>query len=183
MQENTPIDNVLNDDGILFMLKDIGVDPGRSAAHIHEFADKVAWIESDANTKAENETSSAKGAYQWLTKGDENAFQDDLNGAALYYKKSGTETPEWITSAIESNDPTALTFEESKKLFLFRMYRTAPNADLRRAYTGDKETQKDLYYTKHHTNPDEATMQRVESVYQPVNEAVTQVATEEGEAA
>lgn len=179
MQEETPIDNVLNDDGILFMLKDIGVDAGRSAAHIHEFADKVAWIESDRNTKAENKTSSAKGAYQWLTAGDENAFQDDLNGAALYYKKSGTKVPQWVTAAMESNDPTALTPDQSEKLFLFRMYRVAPNAELKKAYTGDKEAQKNLYYTKHHTAPDEATIQRVESVYQPVQVSQADTPTEE----
>lgn len=178
MQEDTPTDEVLNDDAILWMLKDIGVDPGRAAANIHNFADKVAWIESSGDTQAENETSSAKGAYQWLTAGDENAFQDDLKGAKLYYKKAGTEAPEWIDKAIASNDPTSLTPNESKKLFLWRMYRTAPNADLKKAYSGDQETQKDLYYNKHHTDPDEATIQRVEKAYAP-QVTSTEVTSEE----
>lgn len=164
------IDEVLNDDGLLWMLRDIGVDPGRASANIHGFADRVAWIESDGDTQAENDTSSARGSYQWLTEGDDNAFQDDLAGAKLYYKKAGVEAPEWVDQAIASNDPTSLTANQSKKLFLWRMYRTAPNAELRKAYLGDQEVQKDLYYTKHHTDPDEATIQRVEKAYAPVTE-------------
>lgn len=154
-----------NDPAVKWMMKDIGVKPGPKTA---EFMERVGAIESSGNPKASNKVSSAKGKYQWLN-GEKpdgskglNVFKEDLAAAKRYYQKSENDVPEWLEKAEKHNDPRKLTESEQDKLFLFRMYRLAKNADLKKAYSGDRNAMRKLYLEKHHTAPDDATHKRVD---------------------
>jgi len=162
---NMPSDPLLADPAVNLMFNDIGVDE-EMLPNIKEFMNGVAMIESDGNPEASNKISSAKGKYQWLNgelpsgKSGLNAFKEDLDAAELYYGKADAEVPKWVTDAKVHNDPRKLKSDEQDKLFLFRMYRLAKNADLLEAFKGDKKKQRQLYFDKHHTDPDLITKAR-----------------------
>lgn len=158
------------DPAVQWMMDDIGVDWTQKNGTIQQYIDSVAKIESDARPDAANSSTSAKGMFQWLNgerpdgKKGLNVFKEDLKAAQLYYKKAGVKEPEWIRKGLNTNDPTKLDKSAQEKLFLFRMYRLGKNADLKRAYEGDRTAQRTLYFTKHHTAPDEATIRRVNAM-------------------
>ena len=148
-----------------WMLTDIGVDPFESESHIRAYVDAVKEIESSGGRNVTSKTSSAKGDFQWL----DGVFLEDLNAAKLYYKKADLDLPAWVKEAEEHQDPRKLTSGQQEELFLIRMYRLADNADLAKTYSGDNEAGRYIYSKHHHTNPDEATIKRMDE-YLPMPE-------------
>ena len=141
-----------------WMLTDIGVDPFESEPHIRAYVDAVKEIESSGGRNVTSKTSSAKGDFQWL----DGVFLEDLNAAKLYYKKADLDLPAWVKEAEDHQDPRKLTSGQQDELFLIRMYRLADNADLAKTYSGDNEAGRHIYAKYHHTNPDEATIKRMD---------------------
>ena len=141
-----------------WMLMDIGVDPLESESHIRSYVDAVKQIESSGGRNVTSKTSSAKGDFQWL----DGVFLEDLNAAKLFYKKADLDLPAWIKEAEEHQDPRKLTSGQQEELFLVRMYRLADNDDLAKTYSGDNEAGRYVYAKYHHTNPDEATIKRMD---------------------
>ena len=148
-----------------WMLADIGVDPSESESHIRAYVDAIKQIESSGGRNVTSKTSSAKGDFQWL----DGVFLEDLNAAKLYYKKADLDLPAWIKEAEEHQDPRKLTSGQQDELFLIRMYRLADNDDLAKTYSGDNEAGRYIYGKYHHTNPDEATIKRMDK-YLPMPE-------------
>ena len=148
-----------------WMLTDIGVDPFESEPHIRAYVDAVKEIESSGGRNVTSKTSSAKGDFQWL----DGVFLEDLNAAKIYYKKADLDLPAWVKEAEEHQDPRKLTSGQQDELFLIRMYRLADNDDLAKTYSGDNEAGRYIYAKYHHTNPDEATIKRMDK-YLPMPE-------------
>ena len=67
-------------------------------SNLDKFIRDVAQIESSGGKNTTSKISSAKGIYQFLTEGDNNAFQTGLNRTEAMYESIGKK-PGWITAA------------------------------------------------------------------------------------
>ena len=155
-----------------WMLADIGVDPLDNGSDIRAYVDAVKQIESSggwntAGKKIKKTGNRALGDYQWFPV----PFKEDLKAAERYYEKSGLDEPKWIDDALKHKDPRKLTSGQQEELFMIRMYRLADNDDLAKTYSGDNEAGRYIYGKYHHTNPDEATIKRMDK-YLPMPECL-----------
>jgi len=149
---------------------DIDMQGEESLANLNWMADTIGKIESDNKPKAQYEgpESSAKGEYQWLTNPKEGqpAFITGLNRVINNYEDSGHEPPAWLYEAKKHGDPTLLDREQQKQIFFADIFeRTGSDALIKRIIeTKDVDALKELYLDKWHTNPDKATIDRVNRI-------------------
>ena len=125
-----------------------------------EFADRVAFIESDNGKNITSKITSAKGIYQFKNEdGEEGGKGSSFRTAINHYKdlyKAITKAPyfpRWLNQAIEHNDPRKLTDAQQKELFFANLY-NRPKTDkyFEAIARGDNQAGLDLYAEKHHTN-------------------------------
>jgi membrane-associated HD superfamily phosphohydrolase len=131
--------------------------------NISEYFDKVSQIESEGGTV--NPKSSARGKFQFLTQGEGNSFQTALN---RYENLTNSQT-DWLKNARQHNDPNKLTYGQEKSLAIANLAQMdAPTLVLfdsiaKKGYRNNPDAYS-LYANYHHTNPDEATKNRAESI-------------------
>tara|TARA_Y100000385_G_scaffold280795_1_gene332523 strand:- start:543 stop:1112 length:570 start_codon:yes stop_codon:yes gene_type:complete len=130
--------------------------------NIDVFTDRVAEIESDSGKNTISKISSAKGIFQFLTKGDGNAFQTGLNRLERHLGKT-----QWITEARKHNDPNSLTKDQQQALFLANIYeQKGTDSYLKKIAQGDNVAMAEAYGKFHHTVPDIYTDSRISSIFQ-----------------
>ena len=131
----------------------VGVTREVALANMDKFSYNVSGIESKYGTDLINKDgSSARGIYQFLTKGDDNAYQTGLNRLSNSYKQAGKKPPTWLLQARKDNDPIKLTKDRQEEVMLANIYQQN-TSDLTGMLEGDQRSGMDLYLNYHHTDP------------------------------
>ena len=128
------------------------------AEYLQTFCTLVAHMESDHNPKARSFISTAKGLYQFI--------DGSLTPAINRTRKALGDAP-WLAALETRRDITRFGADKQTALFLgniLEMKGTDPFI-MNIALTGSRGAMKQLYAEKHHTNPDEATLARMEKVF------------------
>jgi len=122
--------------------------------NIYDWARFVRIIESDNNHQASAGTTSAKGIYQFT--------DDSVQTAKNRMSNMGFE----IEDIREiDNNPHKWNDEQADCMFLANVFaQRGSDKLLVKIGEGDIEAMKDAYYKFHHTDPDEATIKRVEKI-------------------
>ena len=135
-------------------------------SNLDNFIENVAQIESSGGKDTVSDISSARGIYQFLTKGEGNAFQTGLNRTERTYKLKGDKVPSWINEARKHNDPNKLTPKQQEDVMLANLYQQKGTDDyFRRILAGDKLAQAQMYGTYHHTVPDIYKDDRISEIF------------------
>lgn len=164
----------------------IGVPVEYAAPNFNLYFRTVSGIESTFGLNTTNSSSSAKGEYQIL----DGTYETMLNRAIRTYKMVDAEPPKWMTDAKndKNRDVRDLTKDQEKELLLLDMeQRPQKNAEgvgssklMAELAMGNWDAGKQLYYEHHHTNPDQATIDRAEEYFGRFAPAVTNVIEESG---
>lgn len=134
----------------------------KNTANIDVFTDRVAEIESSSGKDTVSKLSSAKGIFQFLTKGKGNSFQTGLNRLERHLGET-----KWITGAKEHNDPNKLTEDQQKALFLSNVYeQKGSDPYLKKVAQGDNLAMAETYSKFHHTVQDIYTDPRISRIFQ-----------------
>ena len=140
--------------------------PEATQKDLDTFSKNVRQVESSGGTNLVNPDSSARGDFQFLTKGDGNSFQTALNRLSNTYASEGYKEPDWVDRARRSNNPMDLPYEQQEELMLANIYQQkGSDALLSKAFTGDRDASLEAYYKYHHTAPDAATIAAAESAF------------------
>lgn len=119
----------------------------KNTKNIDVFTDKVAKAESSGGKNTISEISSARGIFQFLTKGKGNAFQTALNRLERHLGKT-----DWIEKARKHNDPNKLSEDQQKALFLANIYEQKGTNDyLKKIAEGNNLAMAEAYSKFHHT--------------------------------
>ena len=132
--------------------------------NIARFSDRVSGIESSYGTDLINPDSSARGEFQFLTKGDGNAFQTGLTRLQNAYGKIGLELPAWAIEAMKHKDPLKLSPQHQEEVMLANIF-MQKSSDLAGMLQGDDNSGLGLYFDYHHTKPDPATVTRAKEYF------------------
>ena len=160
-------------DIILNSYKDrMGVSREDALENIATFSNSVSGAESSYGTNLINtDGSSARGIYQFLTKGEGNAYQTGLNRLSNSYAQVGQKEPTWIAQARKDNDPIKLTDERQEEVMLANIYQQS-TSNLTGMLDGDQSSGMGLYLNYHHTDPsDVPTSNRALEFFTPALEA------------
>lgn len=141
----------------------LGVDSPEARSRLAELASKVAMIESDGNMRAKNKDSSATGLYQFLV--DDSKGQSALQTAVKRTKKY--VQADWLDEVAKTGKVEDLSAEKQTILFLGDILEKEgsdkyvkklldPNSSEKEV----KDSMMQIYLKLHHTNPDEATLNR-----------------------
>ena len=134
----------------------------KNTANIDVFTDKVAQIESSSGKDTVSKISSARGIFQFLTKGEKNAFQTGLNRLERHLGKT-----KWIDEARKHNDPNKLTADQQKALFLSNIYeQKGTDPFLKKIAEGDNVAMAEAYSKFHHTVEDIYTDPRISKIFE-----------------
>ena len=154
-------------------IKRLGL-PMQTYGAFQNFSDKVAEIESNSNTKAKNKNTTATGAFQFVKGsvlpalnrmarfGDLEPWAEKLRNEYL----EGNITDEQHRKLISD-----LSYGQQESMFLADIFEKTIDRPgygdylLRKVTQGDVEAMKELYYKGHHTNPDEATINRTNQIF------------------
>mgnify|MGYP003662345209 CR=1 FL=1 len=138
----------------------------KDTTNLKEFINNVAEIESSGGTDTVSDISSARGIFQFLTKGEGNAFVTGLNRTKATYKARGLEVPSWVEEAKDHGDPNLLSTEQQVELFLANLYQQKGTDKLfKRILSGDRNAQKEMYGKYHHTIPDITKNKRLKEIF------------------
>jgi hypothetical protein len=158
----------------------VGVDLDTALFNINDFSKKVSGIESSYGTNQINSKSSARGIYQFLTKGEGNSFQTGLQRVKNAYTQAlgANAVPRWVDVALsdESRDPMKLSDLQQEEVMLANLY-MHPKTNLSGMLEGDATSSMDLYSKYHHTDTKHsATKARAKEFFKPpvMNEDGTQ---------
>jgi hypothetical protein len=156
--------NTPEDEGLLSLvrsknLKRFNVDRQNADVIMDRVGSWIALMESDRNPNAKNPKSTAAGAYQYT--------KDAIKTAVNRLENTiGSESlPEWAKNVRKSGDARDLTLGQQQILFEADTFQK-PGSDkfLRNIISGDEDAVIDLYKKLHHTNPDEATLTRIDKL-------------------
>ena len=121
--------------------------------NLEMFANNVADVESSGGKNTISDLSSARGIYQFLTQGENNAFQTALNRTETMYANK-RDVPEYIQEARQHNDPNKLTEAQQQDVFFANLYQQQGTDDFfQKIAGGDMQAGVDLFAQYHHTNP------------------------------
>lgn len=123
------------------------------SAGLRKWISDTALIESEGGTV--NPETSARGIFQFLTKGDNNSFQTGLNRLSTAYEILGNDIPDWVASAKKHGDPDSLTEDQQRDLFLGNIFSSIKSPEeterlLKGASRGNLESSVELYMKYHH---------------------------------
>ena len=123
-------------------------------SNLYYFADLVIKIESDGNINAKAKTTSAKGLFQFTA-------------ASVDTGKNRMGNMGFDIEDIREIDrnPCKWTNEQSYCMFFANIFaQRGSDKLLVKVAKKDIDSMKDAYYKFHHTNPDEATIKRVDKI-------------------
>ena len=130
------------------------VDCDSFCANIYDFSKQVREIESDNNPEAAAKTTSAKGVYQFT--------DDSVQTAKNRMYNMGFEKED--IREIDNN-PHKWTDEHADCMFLANIFaQRGSDKLLKKVGYGEIEPRKEAYYKFHHTDPDKATIKRVDRI-------------------
>jgi hypothetical protein len=134
------------------------VEVSRAVGYALEFAELVGIIESDGYLKAKNSRTSARGMYQFV--------RGSVEPAVNRLKKYIGHRP-WMDQALVHKDASRLSWIEQTLLFLGNMLEKKGSDRYMSLVleSGDKDAMLEAYLKLHHTNPDEATLERARRVF------------------
>ena len=152
------------------LLGNLGIseaDMPEALKNMQDWSKQVRHIESDNNPKAAAGTTSAKGVYQ---------FTDDSvdTGLTRLRNLGYSERPDWNPFSEEfiegiSKNPHEWTDEQADAMFFANMFsQKGSDPFLKEIAMGNQKARRDAYYNFHHTDPDEATIERTEK-FMPVD--------------
>lgn len=122
----------------------------KGTENIDVFTNRVAEAESSGGKNTTSKISSARGIFQFLTKGEGNAFQTGLNRLERHLGKT-----DWIKEARKHNDPNKLSEDQQKALFLANIYeQKGTNNYLKKIAEGNNLAMAEAYSKFHHTVED-----------------------------
>jgi hypothetical protein len=143
------------------------VDRKDALNNMNTFSKQVSGVESSYGTNLINPDSSARGIYQFLTKGTGNAFQTGLNRTMNAYKDAGKKVPAWVERARKHNDPIKLTDGQQEEVMLANIYKQK-TSNLTGMLEGNNNASMDLYRRHHHTDLEHtATADRAAEFFRP----------------
>ena len=124
------------------------------ANNIYKWSRYVRHIESDNNPKASAGTTSAKGVYQF-TDASVNTAKNRMSNMGFHVE----DIREISINPHNWNDV------EADCMFLANVFaQRGSDGYLKKIGDGDLEAMKEAYYKFHHTDPDEATIKRVDRI-------------------
>ena len=130
------------------------VDIKASCLYIYKWSRMIREIESDNNPEAAAKTTSAKGVYQFTADSVQTAKNRMFNMG--FFKEDIREIP---------MNPHKWTDEQADCIFLANMFaQRGSDKLLSKVAYGDLEAMKEAYYKFHHTDPDKATIKRVNKI-------------------
>ena len=122
--------------------------------NIYEFSRQVREIESDNNPEAAAKTTSAKGVYQFTDASVQTAKNRMYN---MGFEKEDIREID--------NNPHNWTDEHADSMFLANIFaQRGSDKLLKKVGYGEIEPRKEAYYKFHHTDPDKATIKRVDRI-------------------
>lgn len=135
-------------------------------AWLDDFVEKVGEVESKGGEDTVSRLSSARGIYQFLTEGENNAFQTALNRTAATYASAGQEIPSWVEEARKHNDPNRLPAPWQKDVMLANLFQQPGTDELfKKILAGDKKAQLEMYGKYHHTKPNVTKDKRIVKIF------------------
>lgn len=132
----------------------LGLDYTDAVDNLAFFAKQVGMIENEGKTRGSNKDSTAKGLYQ---------FVDGSVAPAINRLKKYIGMQPWMKKAVEHKDANKLTREQQTLLLLGDLLeKEGSDKYMRGVLSGDVESMRQAYLKLHHTNPDKATIKRVD---------------------
>tara|TARA_R110002020_G_scaffold140013_1_gene311206 strand:- start:80 stop:538 length:459 start_codon:yes stop_codon:yes gene_type:complete len=131
-----------------------GEELDKGIENLKEWSVQVRTIESDNNPMASPSTSSAKGVYQ---------FTD----ASVQTGKNRMYNMGFDKNSIREidNNPQLWSDEQADAMFFANVFaQRGSDPYIKKIAKGDIQARKDAYYKFHHTDPDEATIKRVNKI-------------------
>jgi hypothetical protein len=130
------------------------IDCDGFCANMYDFSKQVRQIESDNNPEAAAKTTSAKGVYQFTDASVQTAKNRMYN---MGFDKEDIRDID--------NNPCNWNDEQADCMFLANIFaQRGSDKILRKVGYGDIEARKQAYYKFHHTDPDKATIKRVDKI-------------------
>ena len=151
-------------------------DTAKAKQNLDKFTNYVGMMESDNNLLASNKArvgdggSSAMGKFQYLT--DNSNGQSALQTAINRSKKYVNEP--WMADLYVKGNITDLNDDQQTLLFHGDMFeKKGSDALMKRVLQGDPAAMEEAYKTLHHTNPDEATLKRMNKMKKLIYQEAT----------
>lgn len=136
-------------------LASMGVNKDDFMSNIFKFAQNTRGIESDNNPYAASNQSTAKGVYQFTDASVDTGRQRMLNMG--FDPEIARNIPQ---------DPRDWSDEDADAMFLANIFAQKGSDDyLYRVGIGEPGADRDAYYKFHHTDPDQATMDRANKFF------------------
>lgn len=133
----------------------LGVDPEIALGNILLFAKFVGIVENADRTIGCSNISSARGLYQYVV----GSIRPAIN------RLRRTIDEGWMDLAIEHRDANLLTRDQQTLMFVADILeRRGSDKYTKGIMLGDKEAAISAYKVLHHTDPDEATIRRVNRI-------------------
>lgn len=150
---------------------------GESNSNIGKMLDVFAGVESNYGKNRANPVSSARGVFQYLTKGLEGGNNSMQTATTRALRVAGDNPPKWLEKlhrvAMEGTDQeraqamVKLDDDKSAALMLYEFKARPQTATLLdKVANGDGGALWELYSKYHHTNPDEQTKQLFDKIYE-----------------
>ena len=155
------------------------IEDKASAKHnlLNVFMPTVLEMESSGNYQAVNipqegkEATTAKGGFQFV----EGSVEPALNRLERRIGKQ-----DWGEELREHKDASKLTEQQQQLLFMGDLLeKKGSDKYMKQVMAGDKQGSMDAYYKLHHTAPDEATINRAESIFGETYDPVEQKPVEQ----
>lgn len=137
---------------------EVGVSKEEATHNLHNvFMPTVLEMESSGNYAASNNTTTAKGGFQFV----EGSVQPAINRLS---RRIGMKP--WMEEAIQHKDASKLTKEQQQLMFMADVLeKDGSDSFMKKVMEGDKQGSMDAYYKLHHTAPDDATKKRAEMIF------------------
>jgi len=144
------------------------IEDKASAKHnlLNVFMPTVLEMESSGDYQAANKISTAKGGFQFI----EGSVEPALNRLERRIGKQ-----DWGEELRKHKDASKLTEQQQQLLFMGDLLeKKGSDKYMKQVMAGDKQGSMDAYYKLHHTAPDEATINRAESIFGETYDPVEQ---------
>lgn len=160
MSKYKPTEDEMRDVWLLIMhhSKRLLVEINAAVKNAMKFAELVGIMENNGHLKGRNPTSTAKGLYQFI--------DGSVEPAVNRLKRYIGHRP-WMDRVLKNKDASCLGWSEQTLLFLGDMLgkRGSDVYMVRVLRSGDREAMLKAYLKLHHTDPDEATLERAKRIF------------------
>lgn len=140
--------------------KRLGVKYKTAKENLDKFTRFVGMVENDGKLVGNNPTSTAEGLYQFI----EGSIEPAINRL-----KRHIGYQEWMKEVVKTKDVNKLTREQQTLMFLADLLeKGGSDRTMKKVMEGDLNAFKEAYKIFHHTNPDVATLKRIDKLIKKV---------------